>query len=337
MKENIKRSIRGIKLGRAAGDLPALDHVGRMPGLGMPKARRKRKKTRDSERFKRRKRAAFSWTGLLGLCALALLGGGAWAGFQWLRSQGKNAMPVDVAVSPSVIAPFPVRAGSGFPSPTESEAVEMVRSALSIRDPEKIPDAFRTGNSGILRIVDFLGDSEEKDGPVEHCEWLGNMDCNGLQVDGVMVYQKRKDGETGNRVALLTPDSRGRWLIDFEAYSRATSPSWPDILHQQAGVALVRVYVSRQNYYNGPFADEGLWRCHGLVSPDMGQTLMGYCRQGTPAAAAMNWLLSKDADSARATLEIRRVEGSGPRQFEVTAVVAEDWVVADGNFDDRFK
>jgi hypothetical protein len=39
----------------------------------------------------------------------------------------------------------------------------------------------------------------------------------------------------------------------------------------------------------------------------------------------------------RATLEIRRTEGAGDRQFEITRVMAEDWVMSATPFDENFK
>ncbi len=330
MKDDIKRAVRGSKH-RRSGDAPALDHVGRMPGLGLPKRRRKRKKQRDSIRFNRRKRVASSWTWLIALIALALLGGAAWGGFRWQQIQREKSL----AAVPPVI-PAPVAVDTGFPSPSETEAIALVQAALGVRDPEKIPEFFRTGSSPLLGIVDFLKDLESRDGPVDHCEWLGNMDVNDLQMDGVMVYHKAASGAARNRVALLVPDDSGKWKIDYDAFARAVSPSWNDLLHQQAGTGRVRVYATPQNYYNGPFADEARWICHGLVSPDVDGMLMGYCPKGSPAADAMNWILSRDAATARVTLEIRRVDGADARQFEITGVLAQDWVIGERRFDLRF-
>jgi len=328
--DDIKRAVRGSKQ-RRSGDAPALDHVGRMPGLGLPKRKRKRKKQRDSIRFNRRKRVASSWTWLIAVLALALLGAVAWGGFRWQQLQREKAQ-VDV---PPVI-PSPVQVKPGFPTPSETESLALVQAALAVRSPEKLPEFFHTGSSPLLGIVDFLNASEARDGRVDHCEWLGNMDVNDLQMEGVMVYQKDASGELRNRVALLVPDESGKWKIDYDAFSRAVSPSWNDLLHQQAGTGQVRIYATRQNYYNGTFVDEARWDCYGLVSPDVDGMLMGYCAKGSSTADAMNWVLSRDATSARATLEIRRVEGSDARQFEITAVLAEDWVIGKRQFDLRF-
>jgi hypothetical protein len=47
-------------------------------------------------------------------------------------------------------------------------------------------------------------------------------------------------------------------------------------------------------------------------------------------------MFSKQEKVARATLEIRRVEGAGSRQFEILKVVAEDWVAAEVPFEESF-
>ena len=100
---------------------------------------------------------------------------------------------------------------------------------------------------------------------------------------------------------------------------------------------MVRVILGEDSYFNGPFQDDRQWVCYGMGSPDTETVLLGYCRVGSPQARAMIWMSSKGAAVVRATLEIRRVEGASPRQFEIVRVLAEDWVMGKTPFEDGFK
>ena len=50
--------------------------------------------------------------------------------------------------------------------------------------------------------------------------------------------------------------------------------------------------VAKDSYYNGPFRDETQWSCYGMASPDLDVVLLGYCRQGSPQAAAMERIVA---------------------------------------------
>jgi hypothetical protein len=132
----------------------------------------------------------------------------------------------------------------------------------------------------------------------------------------------------------------GVWKIDFEALARTVRPPWPDLLEGRASEGQVRVIVAPDSYYNGVFSDESQWLSFGLASPDISQILVGYCRRDSAQAKAMQEILKSmdDAPAAgrqikRATLAIRRPTGAEPRQFEITRVLAEDWIVSERPFD----
>jgi hypothetical protein len=79
-----------------------------------------------------------------------------------------------------------------------------------------------------------------------------------------------------------------------------------------------------------------------MVSPDTTEIMLGYCRKDSPQARAMELIVSSaDGDERRrlnrATLELRRPEGAENRQFEITRVLAEDWVLGAKPFDATFK
>jgi hypothetical protein len=70
---------------------------------------------------------------------------------------------------------------------------------------------------------------------------------------------------------------------------------------------------------------------------------MGYCKAGSPQAEAMERIVTESQRRldfrglCRATLQIRRPAGAESSQFEITRVLAQDWVLADQPFDSMFE
>lgn len=237
----------------------------------------------------------------------------------------------------------PIRIESKFVSPTEKESLELVRGALDLREPAKAADYFRLGISTQREVVDFLTGLDSGENEVTNIRWLSSMDTNGMLLDGVLVNQV-VGGRPRNRLALLTPDESGVWKIDFDAFARVVKPSWEVFQNDESAEGLVRVMVAKDSYFNGVFTDEREWDCFAMESPDTEKLALGYCRKGSPHAQALGKILEKAKDTPatkvvlnRATLEIRRVAGAEARQFEITRVLAEDWVVSDTPFDEKFK
>ena len=56
--------------------------------------------------------------------------------------------------------------------------------------------------------------------------------------------------------------------------------------------------------------------------------LRGYCRVGSPEQLELEKLLEDGERMRRATLELTRVENAEARQFEITRILAKDWVMA---------
>ena len=202
-----------------------------------------------------------------------------------------------------------------------------------------------TGSAEPAAVIAFLTDMTARDGEVTGYQWLSSMDANGLLLDGVLVSMS-KDGVPRNRLALLTPDEHGVWKIDFDAFARTVKPSWDELLGEDGGKGLVRVMIAKDSYYNGPFKDDGEWVSYGMASPDTEVILMGYCRKDSPQERAMERILTnREAEAGtdarlklnRVTLRVRRPEAAEMRQFEITRVLAEDWVLGDMPFDAAFK
>lgn len=334
----IQRSVRSVRVERAAGDAPDIGRVGRMPGAGAAKGERRRKRKGESRRGDRlrnnRRKVMITWSVVFMLLVIVLVGTAV-----WLQVKPRS---VDSTEEQDRTTLIQERVASRFPSPTEEQALSLVKRALSIREPSKVAEYFRTGASRPEEVLAFLRELEKTDGKVSGTTWLSSMDANGLLIDGVLVDYGTSGGQR-NRLALLTPDEKGLWKIDFEAFARACKPSLDEILDKDGGQGIVRVVVAKDSYFNGPFKDENEWLCFGLASPDNPQVLLGYCRKGSPQAAAIARILEDDGGFAaapalnRATLEIRHVEGAEARQVEITRVLAEDWVMGAGAFDENFK
>ena len=332
----IKRSVRSQRFSRTAGDAPNIGRVARVPGTGMPRgARRQRKRgeRRGQAANVRRRTAMIAWSSLIFVIAFAILGLFLWA---WLRGQmnRRETAETEVAELQSLKA-------SKFQSPSEDEAMGMVKTALKLRDPIEILAYFHPGQAEPQQIVSFLAGMERNDGAITGYQWLSSMDANGLLIDGVVVNTMFED-QPKNRLALLTPDETGVWKIDFEAFSRTVRPSWEIILSESGGSGLIRVMISKDTYYNGPFRDDQIWSCYRMASPDVETILLGYCRNGSPQELAMQQLFPEENDEPllepgsrilRATLEVKRPPGAEARQFQITRVLAEDWVLSDVAFD----
>jgi hypothetical protein len=251
----------------------------------------------------------------------------------WFRSRIKPPGLHDAKSGGSEVK---TKAITQFPAPTSDEAIALVKQALAIREPEKIAEYFRLDEAGPQEIIDFLQATDDRDGKLEGMRWLSSVRTTAVPLEGVLLIFKGQDGPR-RRWALLTPDPLGKWRIDFDAFARKVTPSWSDLLEKQMPVGMVRVFVSKDHYYNGPFTDDKIWLSCAINSLDSRENLNAYCKIGSPQAAAIRWMLSKEAKIVRAILEIRRVEGAESRQFEISKVLAEDWVMGPTPFDENFK
>ncbi len=329
MNEDIRRSVRTSRHDRSAGDAPNIGRVSRTPGTGLPKGIRRRKRKAEGRRSRKRRdrrRVIKTWTFLVAVAAVGLLGVCIWLGIDKIFSERPEGMEPDPV---AVAKPLAI---SQFPSPSDKAAIELVRTALAVRDVARVGQFIRTGKASPEQVVEFFKGMVAGDGEIDRYEWLGSMDANGMALEGVSVTFK-----TGkNRLALLTPDSRGKWRMDFESFARVVEPAWKEIVENRAKMAVVRVFVAKDSYYNGIFSDEKQWLCYGIASPDTPEILVGYCKTDSPQARAVRWIASKSTGANRATLELQHRPDSEARQFEITRVLSEDWVIREKPFDQDF-
>ena len=228
-------------------------------------------------------------------------------------------------------------------SPDDTAAVELVKSALAVRDPAKVDARIRRGSATPEQVVAFLAGLEKTDEKtaidkgMAKFGWIGSIDHNGMSQEGVEVTFRR-DGERNRRLAILTPDENGVWKMDFAAFARRAEPSWEELLDKEGKSGVVRVIVAKDHYYNGPFQDDKVWQSYGIAAVDREELLLGYCKIDSPQYRALESILANESGPTfRVTLGLRRVKDGARRQFEITQVIAEDWVVGPKMFDEAFK
>jgi hypothetical protein len=336
---DVQRSVRVQRFDRNPGDAPSIGRVGRMPGVGQSKdesRRRRRGENPAAERARNnRRKVMLMWSAIFMFLTVAVMGTAIWLGLR------PKISPAPV-VAHETVHKIEERVVSKFESPTEEAALALVKGALANRDLTKVAGYFRMGASTPAEVVGFLENMEKTEGKPIGMTWLRSMDANGMLLDGVAVGF-RVDSSAMTRLALLTPDANGKWQLDFDAFSRKVNPSWSELMEGKAKRGLVRVVVARKHYYNFNFKDEAQWLCYEMTTPDSEEILFGYCRKGSPQAEAMGRIVTDEEmqDGGRfgnrATLEILRNEGSESRQFEITRVLAEDWVLGEAAFDGSYQ
>lgn len=334
----ILRAVRAARFVRAIGDAPSLGRLARKWDTALSTRSKRGARSRHQRGNRQRRMVNTTWSVVFVLVVVVAIAGALWI---WGVDQRNHAA---AEAGQQVVAPVVAkRVVSRFVSPTREAAMDLVKQSLMIREPARVPEFFRIGSASPEAVVSFLRELEKADRAVTGYKWLSSMDANGLLIDGVAV-STRDNGKPNTRLALLTPDENGKWKIDFDALARTVKPAWSEVMTLTTGPGLVRVVFVKDSYYNGPFGDESRWTCYRLGSTDAATELLGYCRNGSAQAAAMVRMLAhvkgttqKGRAVNRATLEIRRVEGAEPRQFEISRVLAEDWVMSATPFDEQHK
>ena len=247
--------------------------------------------------------------------------------FVWIRSK----MTHQVIESPAQ-AIENTRNDQKYASPTQAEAFSLVKWALETRSPEKVLDCIRPGTHSPEEVVSYLKASGSRDGKLGEFEWLSSMNTSESQIEGVLVHYE-KDKVSNNRIAMLVPDDSGVWKFDFDSFARSCAPSWDDLISGRADEAEVRAILSQDLYFNGPFTDESTWIAFALNSHDLKQVLPedhpmlhAYCKKGSPQAKALGRIFADRLPMNRVIIKIRRVEKANSSQFEISRVMAQEWV-----------
>lgn len=303
---------------RKEGDAPDIGRVSKLRSNDLDRGRRSRR--RGSIQDPSRIRALKIWSIWLGVGAVLVICA---AFFLWIKPLLSRAAAKDLN---NALDDAAVRIVSKFPSPSSEEAISIVKKALLNRDPAFVSDYFRMGSASPQEIVDYCAKADERDGVLGELLWLSSVDTDGLLLEGVLVAYEGNE-KSVQRLALLSPDAKGHWKLDFDAFARTVKPSWDKVLEKQALRGLVRVLIAPDVYYNGPFSDESKWVCYALNSPDLKGLLRAYCRAGTPLADSVAKIFEDGRQLSRVTLEINRIPDSEKSQFEITRLLATDWVL----------
>lgn len=209
----------------------------------------------------------------------------------------------------------------------KSEAVALVKKAMTARTEEEVSEVIEPGSESLASVIKFLSDGDERDGEITGYGWVERLDNQRDDMVGVVVSTE-KDGQKGNRIALLARDLDNEWKMDFAAFARLATPSWDEFLTGDAEQTIARVYVQKDYYFNGPFSEADGWICCGVASPDVDKLMFGYCKGDSAQAKALRSLL-RNKNMARATVALEKVEGADSRQFVIKRVLAEDWMIGD--------
>ena len=328
---SVQRVVQSGVVHRKGADAPELGQVDRVRQAPRTESCDPKRRALDKGGQRReglRKAIILGWS-----LALVLMAAGVLIGtFVWSTRKAMKRPP-DQREAQRQAKEERVKIPSAFKSPLEDEARDIVRRALAAQTEAEVVRWIRTGTTPALEVAKQLAAIQAADGKTVEENWLGSIDANGILLEGVERVFDSQD-RTKNRLAMLTPDGQGVWKMDFAAYARCGEPSWEKLLAEGPTSGVVRVWVERDGYYNGPYADDADWDAYALASQDTSERLLGYCKRLSPQHRAMVLMRENtQGATARATLQIRRVEGAERRQFEVVRVLAEDWVMTDVPFD----
>jgi hypothetical protein len=303
---------------------PGLGHLPRM-AIGSysyasqgGRGRRKKTKADDASRHRGKQSLLILWSMIFGLVAIVVIALGA---IFWLKPYLAKKPPAGELQRRSLT----VIEGRADSVPKETRAVSIVKRALAVTQPEEVEKFIESDGTSPEEVLGFLGKVTQEEGQISSYDWLPRLDTTREDISGVLVTFK-KGKESRNRLALLVPDEEGNWKMDFAAFARATTPDWSELMSGRVNSAAVRVYVARDQYFNGPYSEQEGWRCYGIGSPDVSEVMYGYCLAGSAQDLVLSRLLA-DKKGARATIGIERQEGASDRQFRIKRVLAEDWVI----------
>jgi hypothetical protein len=317
---------------RKIGDAPA---IGNVPRASTENPTGRKKRSVRSTRRKKLPKRFFAWAGIicfLAVCALVVT---------LVRyDRDKEAREQNSATSPEKPASFDLTfekdENSGLPDLQSDEAIGIVNKALANRDPGLIRDFFILGKGDTPELaMEELVRISDAEGSIARTEWLGLKFPNGSTVLQVYVFTAR-EGKERARTAQFVQDADGKWRIDLDAYLRKCVPPLAEVVTRESGTSLVRVFVDEDHYYHGIYSDETKWKVYALASPEITEMLYAYAKRGSSQDKAMRRIIDTDEKLHRATLGILKLPESGPRQFEISRVIAENWIVGDKDFDESF-
>lgn len=319
---------------RVVGSSPEIGKIGRISTE--PRRRRKRSTgtgKRSSRSRRRTSRVLTNWL-ILVLSLTGLVIGGV---LFWSFLNQKSPEPLPVAQAAQV------------PSLPSDEALSMVERMLSAKKAMDLEGLIRPGELSIYEAFDFLEKLRSQGTSIPLPQWFGAVDSLSVPIELVTINYS----DSVRRTALFTLDRHGDWKLDFDAFAELCIPDFSALLEGREDEGLLRVHLSKDSYFNAYFADENEWDCFLLKHPRIDTNLYGYCKRGSRAHSAMMALYQRALQHAslddaaagrrspsspaesRATVYVKHPTGAEARQFEITHVISDDWVISDKPLDER--
>ena len=317
---------------RKFGDAPAIGEVPRASGEKPPNRTRRTSRNLQKKRFQRRFFAWSAFACVIAICILivALVRYSRNDDAQRANSESVSYKPGDFDLL------FEEDENADIPDLKSDQAIKIVTQALANRDPGLLQDFFILGKGDSPeQAMKELIRIREAEGEVSRTEWFGLNFANGSNVLQVMVYTSILGVEKA-RLAQFVAGSDGKWRIDLDAFLRKCVPPIAEVVSSKSGTSLVRVFVAEDSFYHGMYYDETEWKVFAMVSLEIPDLLYGYVKPGSSQDKALRRIIDTDETVHRATLNLIKQPGSGPRQFEISSVVAENWIIGKKNFDESF-
>lgn len=319
--------------------------IGRVPKIGLahtdPRGRLRDQQEPAMPDGMQNKRVILAWS--LGLIMVTVITLGAIFAY-WISQRAATHTPAVAQAEATQPATAPQTAKLPHKPPSEQEALDMVKKALEISSPDDVTNHYFPGSHSPEKVFEFIRSVADDD--QRQLFWLGNMDANGLQIEGVAIQGDGGEGPR-RRLALLTPNEAGVWKIDFDALAETTTPGWSE--WQKAGPlkGVMRVAFMPDLYYNGRYMDEREWACYSIFSVDAEASFFAYCKRASDQYRAMETILKRyhrslpvtknQIHAPRVVIAVSRSAESPPRQVEITGVLAEGLIPSSAPFDQTIK
>lgn len=317
------------KSSREIGDAPQIGYVPRMHKGLESRAGRRSRRIRGSE--VKVNVSLFVTTGLI-IIGLVVVGLVVWVSGKQKKMVEHAPLAPQTASGETAVSEIPPS-----PAPDPEELEKMVRKFLAVRSPEALAPLIRPTEQDPAVIVGKLAKLDEVEGKVSSVSPIGSIDSQSLQIEAAVVYFSG----TRNRLAFFSPDEKGDWRLDFDAFDRHVSPDWDTLLSGKPVEGTVRVFLSPDSYYNGIYRDDSHWACFGMASPDSDVLMFGYVPRDSRQNTALTNILAAAANgtnrskSVRVTLGIKHSSETDHRQFEIVRVLSDDWSVGSQPLEDK--
>jgi len=140
-----------------------------------------------------------------------------------------------------------------------------------------------------------------------------------------MLYQEVLIGS--HRLPLILINQGNDWLVDYPTLAGHNNSSWDSLQKTKPLEAKVRVSLKRGKRFSPGFEDSQVWLHYELSNPNWPLKLDGYVRRKTEPARRMAAIRNGQSPfGSQATLILQRGKKHLSRTFEITEVLADNWL-----------